>query len=281
MSILLQPDEQVIYPQPYLPGEPAELMVTSKRLIRVTDAGVAEFPANKIDYVGRDQRRPLFMLGLILSVVSLAMLVVGIEELVMTPGLIGKIRGGASQLSTMKPPIPIPGAPPVPAVPAAAAGAVKEAKAEAKDAVGDDPAGGDEESDEGGEDGSWFGFGPLGGGLLAGGGVLILIAGICLMRIKRYYVTCRIGNRMLELPAKGKSEQTMMLATISSASTVAKTLQPPAPAEAAAPPVQVDDGGDPVKALQELKAAKDAGKVDAATFDAKRAVLLERLAKRG
>lgn len=278
MSIPLQQDEQVFYPQPFLPGEAVDLMVSNKRLVRVTDAGIAEFPVGQIDFVGRTRRRPLVILGVILAVASVALLVFGIEEFVLAPGKL--IPDGM-------PAIPIPGQPPVPE---AAAKVAKTAGAVAKKkAAGDDPAGANEDEDSG-EDASWFGLGRWGGGGMAGGGVVLLVAGLLLMTVKRYYVNCRMGTRFLEFRAKGKNDQTMLLATISSAMTVAKTGQqanqaaapPPAAAMAPAqgPAVQVDDGGDPVKALQDLKAAKDAGKIDAATYAQKRAVLLDRVGSR-
>ena len=52
-----------------------------------------------------------------------------------------------------------------------------------------------------------------------------------------------------------------------------------APAVAAAGPADpvIPEGTDPVKALQELKASKDAGLVDQATFDLWRGALLKKI----
>jgi hypothetical protein len=62
----------------------------------------------------------------------------------------------------------------------------------------------------------------------------------------------------------------------------------PAPAAAAAPPPAgagglipgVDDCPDPVRALQTLRELREVNKVDAATFEMKRAMLLQQLQAR-
>ena len=59
MAIILQDNEHVFYPQPYMPDEPAELVITNRRMVRVTEMGMAEFNVSEIEYVGRVSKRPL------------------------------------------------------------------------------------------------------------------------------------------------------------------------------------------------------------------------------
>jgi hypothetical protein len=125
-------------------------------------------------------------------------------------------------------------------------------------------------------------------------------------RVQKFFVTLKMQNKTkVEIPCKTKQEQTTLLATLSGAVTSAKATmkaweafypgisnmpspsetaaqQAAAPQAPAAPAVNpaalyIAPGTDPVKALQELKAARDAGMVDAATFDARRAELLKRI----
>ena len=129
---------------------------------------------------------------------------------------------------------------------------------------------------------------------MVGGSLVVLLIGVLLVRRQRHEVTCRVGGRMTTIDVADKREQTVILSTLGSAVSTSKMMaaQAPAPsapapapmpAPAAPPPVEmamVNDGGDPVRALQELKAQKDAGKVDAATFERQRAALLAKLSQR-
>ena len=70
MAMVLQPNEHVFFPQPYLPQDAHELVITSLRMVRVTDAGVAEFPVNQIQYVGRETERPSLWIGLLVLLMA-------------------------------------------------------------------------------------------------------------------------------------------------------------------------------------------------------------------
>ena len=278
MGLLLAPDEVVMYPQPYLPDEPAELIITTRRLVRTTDAGVAEFPIAQIDYVGRVSSRPFLVLGLVLLLgVGLPLFGFGVYEAVTSNGPINSLLGKKDKLPDL-PPLPLPGATPAPP-PAPEKGE----KADKKD---------DDAGDEEGEDDSLVG--QLGGIAFALGGILVMVGGVLLLRRQRHVVVARTGDRKTEVRCQDRGEQTVMLTTLSSAVTASRTqsaaiaqaraaqsaaleaARPPAPV---ATPIALDES-DPVKALQTLKALRDGGKIDAPSYEAKRAALLELLSRR-
>jgi hypothetical protein len=114
------------------------------------------------------------------------------------------------------------------------------------------------------------------------GGLLLLAGGVLLGMRQRHLVVLRSGGgATLRLIAKNPSEQMMILSTVQAVQGASKgsTPAPAAPAPAAPKPVQVDDGGDPVKALQDLSTARAAGKLSEDEFYAKREVLLGRIGK--
>ena len=112
-------------------------------------------------------------------------------------------------------------------------------------------------------------------------GLLLVGGGALLATRRRYLVLLRGGNAMMQLPARDANEQMIILSTIQAIQSANKAAgpAPSSPAPAAPKPVEVDDGGDPVKALQELAAARSAGKVKEEEFQARREVLLARVAK--
>ena len=286
MSLVLGPEEQVFFPQPYVPGEPANIIITNKRLVRISDMGMAEFPVRDIDYVGRASHRPYMVLGIVLILGAILMVGIGTYAAVTNPGPINKLFEKKPDKIDTLPPLPTPGgAPPVPAAPTEEEPPAEEEAAAPSDE--ETPAEDTEVTER--KPGKPI-LGQVGGLILAGGGLLMLFIGVFLVRRQRHEVTCRIGGRMTTLDVADQREQTVVLSTLGSAVSTSKMMpaQPPAPSAPApapapppeAPPMEVNDGGDPVRALQELKAQKDAGKVDAATFERKRAALLAKLSQR-
>lgn len=290
MSLVLGPEEQVFFPQPYVPGEPANIIITNKRLVRITDMGMAEFPVRDIDYVGRASHRPFKVLGIVLILGALAMLGIGVYAAVTNTGPINRLFEKKPDKIDILPALPTPGA----ALPApTATPEEKEAEEETPPPSDEEAAPEDTEATE--KKPSKPILGQVGGLVLAGSSLVVLFIGVLLVRRQRHEVTCRVGGRMTTLDVADQREQTVILSTLGSAVSTSKmlaaqALAPSAPAPAPAPPpaaapppaevAMVDDGGDPVRALQELKAQKDAGKVDAATFERKRAALLAKLSQR-
>jgi hypothetical protein len=289
MSLVLGPEEQVFFPQPYVPGEPANIIITNKRLVRITDMGMAEFPVREIDYVGRTSYRPFMVLGIVLILGALTMLGIGVYAAVTNTGPINRLFEKKQDKIDTLPALPTPG------------GALPAPTAEETPAEEETPPPGDGDEEAAPEDAeakaskpSKAILGQVGGLVMAGGSLVALLIGVLLVRRQRHEVTCRVGGRMTTLDVADQREQTVILSTLGSAVSTSKMMaaQAPAPsapaaaplpAPAAPPPVEVamvDDGGDPVRALQELKAQKDAGKVDAATFERKRAALLAKLSQR-
>lgn len=289
MSLVLGPEEQVFFPQPYVPGEPANIIITNKRLVRITDMGMAEFPVRDIDYVGRTSYRPFMVLGIVLLLGAVTMLGIGVYAAVTNTGPINRLFEKKPDKIDTLPALPTPGG----TLPAPAA---EETPAEEE---APPPADGDEEAAPEDTEAKESKpkkaiLGQVGGLVMAGSSLVVLLIGVLLVKRQRHEVTCSVGGRMTTLDVADQREQTVILSTLGSAVSTSKMLAAqapapsapapaPTPAPAAPPPVEVamvDDGGDPVRALQELKAQKDAGKVDAATFERKRAALLAKLSQR-
>jgi hypothetical protein len=287
MSLVLGPEEQVFFPQPYVPGEPANIIITNKRLVRITDMGMAEFPVREIDYVGRASHRPFKVLGAVLILGALAMLGIGVYAAVTNTGPINRLFEKKQEKIDILPALPTPGgAPPAPTA--------EEPSAEEETPPVDDEEAAAEDTEAKESKPSKSILGQVGGLAMAGGGLVVLFIGVLLVRRQRHEVICRVGGRLTTIDVADPREQTVILSTLGSAVSTSKMMAaspaPGAPAAAPMPPQAappppaevaiVDDGGDPVRALQELKAQKDAGKVDAATFERKRAALLAKLSQR-
>ena len=115
MSLVLGPEEQVFFPQPYVPGEPANVIITNKRLVRITDMGMAEFPVRDIDYVGRASYRPFMVVGIVLILGALTMLCIGVYAAVTNTGPINRLFEKKPEKIDTLPALPTPGgAPPAP-----------------------------------------------------------------------------------------------------------------------------------------------------------------------
>jgi hypothetical protein len=106
--------------------------------------------------------------------------------------------------------------------------------------------------------------------------IVFALVGVLLIRVRRHYVIVRAPQAVVQIRAKTPMEQTQILATLGALASSQKAM-PQAPA---APQVQVDDKGDPVKALQELAQARALGNVSEEEFEAKREVLVKRVRNR-
>ncbi len=62
MGIELNKGENVFFPAPYVPSEPALLIVTDKRIVNFGPEGRQEMEASKVSFVGRLNGRPYILL---------------------------------------------------------------------------------------------------------------------------------------------------------------------------------------------------------------------------
>ena len=261
MPFALRPQETAFFPAPFVDTEVHMLVITNQRVVQFSDDGKQEMEAREVSFVARTSERPLLLAGMIALLVGLPMLVIGVYLLV-TAG-----------------PIALPAVPGVPAVPGAPAAPAAAAANPADDPAG--PAPGDDdlaapppETPKPSNPTSQRAIGvvlALLGFLLAAGG------GLAGTR-QRHMVLVRGGNKVIKIRAADKMEQTQILSTLSAVQSAGKAA--PLPAQAAKAKAPVDDGGDPVKALQDLGAKRASGKISEDEFVAKREVLLERLKSR-
>lgn len=262
MPFKLHEQEVPLYPQPFVETEAHLLVITTQRIVQFGDEGRRELPAGDVSFVARVSQRPFVVLGVLLMLVGLPLLVSGAWVVLTGPG---GFKLPSIALFKKKPALP---------------------------SVEDDPAGPPPEDDEAEvaadsdddapADQAAAPHQPMSkaAGLALGvGGLLLLAGGALAARKQRHLVLVRGSSGMLSLSAKDEIEQTQLLSTVQTMQTTAKAMAPAAAAAAApaATAVQVDDGGDPLKALQELGAARAAGKVSDDEFHAKREVLLSRL----
>lgn len=263
MPFKLHEQEVPLYPQPFVETEAHLLVITTQRIVQFGDEGRRELAAGDVSFVGRVSERPLLVLGVLLALVGLPLLVSGAWVVLTGPG---GFKLPSISLFKHKPALP---------------------------SVEDDPAGPPPEDDEAeaaddsDEDGAAEGeaaaphqpMSKTTGVALGAGGLLLLVGGALAARKRRHLVLVRGGTGVLRLQAKNANEQTQLLSTVQTMQTTAKAIAPAAATTAApaAPAIEVDDGGDPLRALQELGAARAAGKVSDEEFHAKREVLLGRL----
>jgi hypothetical protein len=71
MGIELKKGENVFFPAPYVPSEPALLLVTDQRIIHFGEAGREEIEAKKVSFVGRLQSRPFVAMCVVMALIGL------------------------------------------------------------------------------------------------------------------------------------------------------------------------------------------------------------------
>jgi hypothetical protein len=70
MGIELKKGENVFYPAPYVPSEPALLIVTDQRIINFGDEGRQELESKKVTFVGRQSTRPYLWMCIVMALVG-------------------------------------------------------------------------------------------------------------------------------------------------------------------------------------------------------------------
>jgi hypothetical protein len=71
MGIELKKGENVFYPAPYVPSEPAMIVITDKRVVYFGAEGRQEVAADKVSFVGRTSGRPFLVACIIMVLVGL------------------------------------------------------------------------------------------------------------------------------------------------------------------------------------------------------------------
>lgn len=75
--IALRPQEQVLFPAPYVEDEVVPLIITSQRVVQMGERGPLEVEAGKISFLGRHSNRPFIFLGLFFFFIGLPLVGVG------------------------------------------------------------------------------------------------------------------------------------------------------------------------------------------------------------
>jgi hypothetical protein len=71
MGIELKKGENVFYPAPYVPSEPAMIIVTDQRVVYFGDEGRQEMEAKKVSFIGRVSGRPYLVACIIMALMGL------------------------------------------------------------------------------------------------------------------------------------------------------------------------------------------------------------------
>ena len=70
MGIELKKGENVFFPAPYVPSEPALLIVTDQRIVYFGAEGRQEMEAKKVSFVGRLSGRPFVILSIVMVLIG-------------------------------------------------------------------------------------------------------------------------------------------------------------------------------------------------------------------
>jgi hypothetical protein len=71
MGIELKKGENVFYPAPYVPSEPAMIIVTDQRVVYFGDEGRQEMEAKKVSFIGRVSGRPYLVACILMALIGL------------------------------------------------------------------------------------------------------------------------------------------------------------------------------------------------------------------
>lgn len=221
-----EPDETVLYPAPFVPTEPHELVISMKRVVQFAPAStgavlpIAEFPLDRIEFVGRMSEKPNAPLGILSFLIGIVFLIVSVAKVLPAVMYAGVADKGAD--------------------PAAADSAEDDdanSGIEGRDSNDEDPFAREEAAKEGVKEKTEkrlkklkavkFGIPPLSEdvvvGLLAlGAGVLAMIIGRWQYKKERHLVFCRVGEVVYRLQVRDPIQQTTILSTLQSAQQAAQ-----------------------------------------------------------
>jgi hypothetical protein len=80
MGIELKKGENVYFPAPYVPSEPALLIVTDQRIVNFGDEGREEMESKKVSFVGRSSGRPFLLLCIGMALIGAPLLLYAANE---------------------------------------------------------------------------------------------------------------------------------------------------------------------------------------------------------
>jgi hypothetical protein len=225
-----QPEETVLYPAPFVPTEPHELVISTKRVVQFAPPStgapmpIAEFPLDRIDFVGRMSERPNAALGILSFLIGIVFLIVSVAK-VLPAAMYAGVADKAAD-------------------PAAAADAPEDEDAnngiEGRDANDDDPFAKEEAAKEGVKEktekrlkklkGVKFGIPPLSEDVIVGllalaSGVLAMVIGRWQYKKERHLVFCRVGEVVYRLEVRDPIQQTTILSTLQAAQQAAAKMK--------------------------------------------------------
>jgi hypothetical protein len=214
-----QPSEVVLYPAPFVPTEHHELVISNQRVVQFAPTAmgaalpVAEFPLEKIQFVGRMTERPSAVLGIVSVIVGFVFLIVFVAKVLpafMYAGVPDKtdvtLEGDDSGI-------------------------------EGRDSNDDDPFAKEKNGEEGVREKAEkklakakaikFGIPPLNEDIVWGvvallGGVIALVLGRSMYRKQDFTVFCRVSDIVYRIPVVSEIQQNMVLSTLQAAQQAVK-----------------------------------------------------------
>jgi len=209
-----QPTEVVLYPAPFVPTEHHELVISNQRVVQFAPTAmgaghpVAEFPLEKIQFVGRMTERPSAVLGIVSVIVGFVFLIVFVAKV-----LPAFMYAGVPD----KTDVSLEG---------------DESGIEGRDSNDDDPFAKEKSDQESLREKSEkkmakvkaikFGIPPLNEDIVWGvvallGGGIALLLGRSMYRRQDFTVFCRVSDIVYRIPVSSEIQQNMVLSTLQAA----------------------------------------------------------------
>lgn len=214
MPFELQTGEVVLFPSPFVPNEPQQLVISTKRVVQYAPEGmypIAEFPVDRIEHVGRMSERPNAIVGILASIVGLVFFIVFVAKVL--PQAMYAGAGAKTDTSSDQ-------------------GDGTDDGIEGRDANDDDPFADGKEKKESVRDKAtkklgklkevsfgWPGFTEdvVVGLLFLFGGAVSLLVGLSLYKKEKHTVFCRVGEIVYPIEVKDTMQQNSVLAMIQAA----------------------------------------------------------------
>ncbi len=213
MPFAPQSNEVVLYPAPFVPTEHHELVISNQRVVQFAPTAmgaalpVAEFPLEKVQFVGRMTERPSAILGIVSIIVGFVFLIVFVAKVLpafMYAGVPDKTEVNLEEDSGI----------------------------EGRDGNDDDPFAKDKVADEGVREKAEkkmakvraikFGIPPLNEYIVWGtvaliGGLIGIFLGRSMYRKQEFTVFCRVSDIVYRIPVQSEIQQSMVLSTLQAA----------------------------------------------------------------
>ncbi|MFO0657657.1 MAG: hypothetical protein U0787_21645 [Polyangia bacterium] len=213
MPFAPQSNEVVLYPAPFVPTEHHELVISNQRVVQFAPTAmgaalpVAEFPLEKVQFVGRMTERPSAILGIVSIIVGFVFLIVFVAKVLpafMYAGVPDKTEVNLEEDSGI----------------------------EGRDGNDDDPFAKDKVADEGVREKAEkkmakvraikFGIPPLNEDIVWGtvaliGGLIGIFLGRSMYRKQEFTVFCRVSDIVYRIPVQSEIQQSMVMSTLQAA----------------------------------------------------------------